>query len=103
LFFAAGYLLTGRLSTAIALHAVWNFFEGGVFGFPVSGDKEGSSLILIAQSGPAWMTGGDYGPEGGLIGVGASLAGIVLLVCATMGASCASSSFFGLRRARSPR
>ena len=80
LLFAAAVLLTGRLSTAIGLHMAWNIFEGVVFGFPVSGDKEGASLVAIQQLGPRWLTGGDFGPEAGVIGIGASLLGIALLV-----------------------
>jgi membrane protease YdiL (CAAX protease family) len=79
LLFAAALLWTGRLSTAIGVHAAWNFFEGAVFGFPVSGDKEGASLIGIHQGGADWFTGGAFGPEAGVIGIVASLLGIALL------------------------
>jgi len=72
--------VTGRLSTAIGLHVTWNLCQGAVFGFPVSGDKEGASLLGIQQGGPTLMTGGAFGPEAGLMGVLASLAGIVLLL-----------------------
>ena len=78
LLFAAAVLATGRLSTAIGVHMAWNLFEGVVFGFPVSGDKEGASILAIRQLGPGWLTGGDFGPEAGVIGIGASLLGIVL-------------------------
>ncbi|PSP68240.1 hypothetical protein BRC70_07775 [Halobacteriales archaeon QH_6_68_27] len=36
-FFAASYLLTGRIAVAVGLHATWNFAVSSVFGFPVSG------------------------------------------------------------------
>jgi hypothetical protein len=78
LLFAAAVLATGRLSTAIGLHLTWNFFEGAVFGFPESGDKEGASIVGITQFGPELMTGGNFGPEAGLIGIAASLLGILL-------------------------
>lgn len=80
LLFAVGFLATGRLSTAIGLHVAWNLFEGAFFGFPVSGDKEGASIIAIHQLGPPLATGGAFGPEAGLAGVAASLLGIALLV-----------------------
>ncbi len=80
LLFAAAVLATGRLSTAIGLHLTWNLFEGAVFGFPVSGDKEGASIVGIQQSGPQFMTGGSFGPEAGLIGIVASALGILVLV-----------------------
>lgn len=80
LLFATAVLVTGRLSAAIGLHIAWNLFEGAVFGFPVSGDKERASLMGIEQSGPAIVTGGSFGPEAGLIGVLASLVGITVLL-----------------------
>ncbi len=82
LLFAAAVLMTGRLSTAIGLHMAWNLFQGVVFGFPVSGDKEGASIIAIRQLGPRWLTGGDFGPEAGVIGICASLLGIALFAWA---------------------
>jgi hypothetical protein len=78
--FAAAVLATGRLSTAIGLHLTWNLFEGAVFGFPVSGDKEGASIVGIQQLGPGFVTGGSFGPEAGLLGIAASLLGIGVLV-----------------------
>ena len=80
LLFATAVLVTQRLSTAIGLHIAWNLFEGLVFGFPVSGDKEGASLIGIRQLGPDLITGGAFGPEAGMIGIIASLMGIAALL-----------------------
>lgn len=80
LLFAAALLITGRLSASIGLHIAWNLFEGVVFGFPVSGDKEGASFLVIAQRGPELLTGGAFGPEAGLVGIAASLIGIGVLM-----------------------
>lgn len=66
LLMAYGWIATGRLWLPIGLHIAWNFFQGAVFGFPVSGIPiEG--LLHIQDVGPAWLTGGEFGPEGGLI------------------------------------
>lgn len=77
---AAGYVVTGELAIPIGLHMGWNLFEGTVFGFPVSGDKEPASVLAIRQGGPTSITGGAYGPEAGMLGAAAMVAG-VLLIC----------------------
>lgn len=66
LFLAYGYLRTKQLWLPIGLHLGWNFFEGTVFGFPVSGQYS-YQLIRQSTSGPELITGGAFGPEGGLI------------------------------------
>lgn len=81
LFLAAGYLLTGQLAIPIGIHISWNFFQGSVFGFPVSGAAFNRfSIIKINQLGPDLWTGGKFGPEGGLLGIFAVLLGTALIV-----------------------
>lgn len=78
---ATGFLLTGELAIPIGLHISWNFFQGNVFGFPVSGaDFRLATLIQIQQSGPEWLTGGAFGPEGGLLGIISNFLGILLII-----------------------
>jgi membrane protease YdiL (CAAX protease family) len=79
-FLAMGILLTGELAIPIGLHITWNFFQGKVFGFPVSGVESNLSIIAIVQGGNELITGGDFGPEAGLIGVGAMILGSILIV-----------------------
>lgn len=69
--------VTQQLWLPLGIHAGWNFFEGIVFGFPVSGFNT-YHWIEHTVSGPTWMTGGTFGPEAGFvsiiaIGVGALL------------------------------
>ena len=80
LFLALGYILTGELSIPIGLHIAWNFFQGNVFGFPVSGTEAGATFIAIKQGGNDLITGGAFGPEGGLIGVAAMVLGGILTI-----------------------
>ncbi|WP_436907826.1 CPBP family intramembrane glutamic endopeptidase [Halosimplex marinum] len=73
--FAASYLLTGRIAAAIGLHVTWNFSIASVFGFPVSGFTTPVTVLAVEVSGPAVLTGGSFGPEGGLVALGALVVG----------------------------
>lgn len=73
-------ILTGRLGAAIGLHITWNFAQGNIFGFAVSGLDFGVSVIGIEQGGPDLWTGGVFGPEAGLIGLVAMAVGAGLTV-----------------------
>ncbi|MGQ0604901.1 MAG: lysostaphin resistance A-like protein [Anaerolineales bacterium] len=66
--FAALYALwEGGLWGIAAQHAVWNWAQGNVFGMQVSGnDDAGPILWNLQETGPDLLTGGAFGPEGGL-------------------------------------
>ncbi len=61
---AVAYLKTRGLWMPIGLHWAWNLFQGEVFSLPVSGISFPPTLLRPEVSGPAWLTGGRYGPEG---------------------------------------
>jgi membrane protease YdiL (CAAX protease family) len=76
-----GYVLTGKLALPMGLHIAWNFFEGNVFGLPVSGwTTLGATFISIEQSGPPLFTGGAFGPEGGVLTIAASIIGVSMIL-----------------------
>jgi membrane protease YdiL (CAAX protease family) len=83
-FLAYGWVRTRQLWLPIGIHIGWNFFEGNVFGFPVSGiDLVG--LIHQTPTGPVAITGGLFGPEAGLIILPAMGIGAVLIWLYTRG------------------
>ena len=68
--FAALYaLFEGGLWGVFAIHAIWNWTQGNLFGFEVSGSNEMRSGMVfdLMENGPDWLTGGLFGPEGGMI------------------------------------
>ncbi|HET9907834.1 MAG TPA: type II CAAX endopeptidase family protein [Anaerolineales bacterium] len=78
IFLAYGYIRTKQLWLPIGLHIGWNFCEGVVFGFPVSG-TETYKLTRIEVTGPEIWTGGAFGPEAGLIVLPALFVGVLLI------------------------
>lgn len=64
---ALAYLKTRALWLPIGLHFSWNFFLGCVFSLPVSGIVLEYRLLQTEVRGPAYLTGGDYGPEGSVV------------------------------------
>lgn len=56
------YVYTKNLWFGIFLHFAWNFFQGPVLGFKVSG-LETDSLLVQNIKGAVWWTGGPFGFE----------------------------------------
>jgi len=73
-----GWLRTNQLWLSIGMHAGWNFFQGPIFGFSVSG-LDSESLIKHTITGPDWMTGGFFGPEAGIVVVPVVLFGLIVM------------------------
>ena len=64
---AAAYLRTRSLWFPLGVHWSWNWAQGAIFGVPVSGlVVSDHPLLQSIDKGPAWLTGGSYGLEGGL-------------------------------------
>lgn len=77
LLLGAAYKWSGTLWLPIGIHWSWNFFQGPVFGFAVSGN-ETCSLIAPVIEGPLWVTGGDFGAEASVPAVILGLAVTIL-------------------------
>lgn len=65
LLLGANYIYTKNLWFGMLLHFSWNFFQGPVYGFEVSGLKF-SGIFHQSISGSALWTGGVFGFEGSL-------------------------------------
>lgn len=59
-------LKTRNIMMAIGFHMTWNFFQGGFFGFNVSGATTEAVYPIILLKDNLW-TGGDFGLEGGVL------------------------------------
>lgn len=78
---ALGVVLTGNIWWPLGFHLAWNFFEGYVYGFPVSGmNASPISIFFTNVRAPDWLLGGSFGPEGGLAATIVFLLGIAWLL-----------------------
>ncbi|MCE1198003.1 MAG: CPBP family intramembrane metalloprotease [Marinilabiliales bacterium] len=62
------YVFTKSLWWPMALHFSWNFFQGTIFGFNVSGNAE-YNLITQSRNGDTLLNGGAFGFEGSLLAI----------------------------------
>lgn len=67
LLFGIAYLRTRSLWLPWGMHFSWNFCQGFILGLPVSGLQFPASLLAPHVNGQVWLTGGQYGPEGGIL------------------------------------
>ncbi len=66
--FSFAYMKTRSLWLPFGLHFAWNFTQTALFGLPTSGIADPDHALLeAARSGPAWIGGGEFGPEGGVL------------------------------------
>ena len=81
LLLGAAYKWSGTLWVPIGIHWSWNYFQGPVFGFAVSGNGT-QSLINPVIQGSDWLTGGTFGAEASLPAfvLGLALAIVFLLL-----------------------
>jgi len=73
------YLRTRSLALPVGLHLGWNWTQGHVLGFGVSGYEQAGWWRPIFQGRAEWLTGGAFGPEASILSPLVSLFLIVLL------------------------
>ena len=69
LLLGAAYKYSGTLWLPIGIHWAWNYTQGNVFGFAVSGNDFGVSIITPHIEGNELLTGGIFGAEASIIAV----------------------------------
>lgn len=65
-FLCTAYLKTRTLYFPFGLHFAWNFVQSFFLSLPVSGLLTNRTIFIPTDFGPDWLTGGRYGPEGGV-------------------------------------
>jgi uncharacterized protein len=68
-FLGAIFLATRSLYAAGAAHFAWNWVMSGALHIAVSGLPSPDPDYRVVETGPDWLTGGPWGPEGGLMAV----------------------------------
>ena len=63
----ASFLYTRNLCFPIVLHWFWNWLQGPVLGYEVSGMDSGETLLTLRLTGSELLTGGSFGFEGSLL------------------------------------
>lgn len=60
------FMKSGNVWMPIGFHITWNYFQGYVLGFQVSGN-EVMGIYQLQNVGNSFINGGAFGPEGGII------------------------------------
>ena len=83
LLLSIAWVRTRGLWLGWGFHFAWNASMGILFGLPVSGINDFSSIVETRTIGHLGLTGGNYGPEGAAFTAIVLLIGIVILVRVT--------------------
>lgn len=72
------YIYTRNLWFAIALHLFWNWLQGPILGFEVSGGRLGGTLLSLELSEENIINGGTFGFEGSILCTALMIIAIVI-------------------------
>ncbi|MDE3174403.1 MAG: CPBP family intramembrane metalloprotease [Gemmatimonadota bacterium] len=78
-FLGAIVLATGSLYAAWMAHFAWNWVMAVPLHSPVSGFPLATPNYQLLDAGPRWLTGGTWGPEGGVAAAAGIMAGLTYL------------------------
>lgn len=81
LLLGASYIYTRNLWFPIGLHLFWNWIQGPILGYKVSGSNYFSSLLQLQLSEDVIWNGGPFGFEGSLVCSILMIICIILIVC----------------------
>lgn len=81
--FSIAWLRTHGLWLGWGMHFAWTTSMGVLFGLPVHGMLDYSSVIQTTAVGRDWLTGGDYGPEAATFIAFALVIGLIAVIRVT--------------------
>jgi membrane protease YdiL (CAAX protease family) len=85
--YSIAFAASERIWLPFGLHFGWNYAEGRLFGFHLSGGAiHPAPFVQQHDIGPTILTGGEYGPEAGLVGLLARLVVLALITAWVMSA-----------------
>ena len=74
------FIYTDSIWLVVAQHGTWNYVQGNLLGFQVSGTGADASIFSFTTgSGPDWLTGGEFGAEGSIITTLVLLVSVVIV------------------------
>ncbi|HQN92920.1 MAG TPA: CPBP family intramembrane metalloprotease [Prolixibacteraceae bacterium] len=79
LMYGISFLMFKTIWASTGLHFSWNYFQGAVCGFPVGSQLSNSYLNINITDSISW-NGGEYGPEGSILGIVARILIILLVI-----------------------
>lgn len=76
------FIYTDSIWLVVAQHGTWNYVQGNLLGFQVSGTGADASIFRFTMgAGPDWLTGGAFGAEGSIITTLVLLLSLVIVYC----------------------
>ncbi|MFE8701520.1 CPBP family intramembrane glutamic endopeptidase [Cytobacillus sp. FJAT-54145] len=66
--YGIAFVGTRKIWLPWALHFAWNYVQATILGFPLSG-FEVDGILNLNLLDNTWLSGGLYGPEGGIVGI----------------------------------